>query len=206
MFGNASPVTSMPALPVKERRLGIIIIMSVLLALSGGINILLARKVSSLSLILEWERKLGVGTPAPPLIAHTSDGIPASITFSEHGLPTVLYVFSPQCIWCTRNLDNIKTIESSQKGRYRFIGLSMSSSSLKQYIASNNLSFPIYENPDERSVAEFKLRGTPLTLVTSQAGIVIKNWYGAYSGNQQRDIEKFFGVTLPGIRMDELDK
>lgn len=189
---------------VKSKKLGTIIIMSVLLALSGGVNILLTRKVSSLRLGLEWERRLSVGASAPPIIAHTLDGTPTTIVFSGHTLPTILYAFSPQCVWCTRNLDNIKVIESALKGKYQFIGLSMSETLLEKYIANNNFSFPVYKNLDERSIADFRIRGTPLTLVISQDGKVVKNWYGAYSGDQKREVENFFGVNLSGVKMDKL--
>jgi hypothetical protein len=186
----------------KEKKLGTIIIMSILLALSGGVNIQLARKVSSLRSILDWERRLSIGVSAPPLLAHTLDGTPATISFSGRDLPTILYVFSPQCVWCTRNLDNIKTIESSLKGKYGFIGLSMSDSLLERYIASNDLSFPVYKKPDQRSVTDFRLSGTPITLVISPDGKVLKNWSGAYSEGQKRDVEHFFGITLPGVKME----
>jgi hypothetical protein len=189
---------------VKREGLGTIIIMSVLLALSGGVNILLARKVYSLRSILDWERRLSIGASAPPIIAHTLDGTPTTITFSGHTLPTILYVFSPQCVWCTRNLDNVKFIESTLNGKYQFVGLSMSDTLLENYIANNNLSFTVYKNPDERSVSDFRLRGTPVTLVISQDGKVVKNWYGAFAGNQKRDIENFFGVNLPGVKMDKV--
>ncbi|MBO0859398.1 MAG: hypothetical protein J2P21_13135 [Chloracidobacterium sp.] len=91
----------------------------------------MARKVSSLTLTLDWERRISVGASAPPLLAHTLDGNPTTITFSDRTLPTILYVFSPQCVWCMRNLDNIKTIESSVKGKYQLIGLSISNKLLE---------------------------------------------------------------------------
>jgi hypothetical protein len=187
---------------VKSKRIGLIIIMSVLLASSGVVNILLAREVSSLRLAFQSRGELGIGDSVQPIIAHSLDGTPATITFSGHALPTILYVFSPQCVWCTRNFDNIKAIENGVKGKYRFIGLSMSTISLEEYITGNNLSFQVYKEPDPRSIIDFKLSGTPQTLVISQDGKIVKNWYGAYSGDQKMDVEKFFGTSLPGVRMD----
>jgi hypothetical protein len=201
MFKRTASVIFKLSSYVKSKRIGLIIIMSVLLTSSGVVNILLARKVSSLRGALQSKRELVVGESVKPLIAQSLDGSLATIAFSGNTLPTILYVFSPQCIWCMRNFDNIKTIEGSVKGRYRFIGLSMSALSLEQYISDNNLSFPVFKEPDRRSIIDFKLGGTPQTLVVSQDGKVVKNWQGAYSGDQKKDVENFFGINLPGIEI-----
>jgi peroxiredoxin len=203
MFRRTASIIFKMGSYVKSKRVGLIIIMSVLLALSGVVNILLARELSSLKLALQSKRELSVGDSVQSIIAHSLDGTPATIEVSDHTLPTVLYVFSPQCIWCTRNSDNIKAIENSLNGKYRFIGLSMSAVSLEEYITSSNLSFPVYKEPDRRSIADFRLGGTPQTLVISPDGKVVKSWHGAYSGDQKKDVENFFGVNLPGIRMDK---
>jgi hypothetical protein len=206
MFRRASSIIFKLGSYVKSKRIGLIIIMSVLLASSGVVNILLAREVSSLRLALQSRRELSVGDSVQPIVVHSLDGTPATITFSDHTLPTILYVFSPQCVWCTRNFDNIKAIENGLNGKYRFIGLSMSAVSLEEYITSNNLSFPVYKEPDQRSIIDFKLGGTPQMLVISQDGKVVKNWHGAYSGDQEKDVENFFGISLPGISIDKLLK
>jgi hypothetical protein len=203
MFKRTASIIFKLSSYVKSKRIGLIIIMSVLLTSSGVVNILLAREVSSLRLNLHSKSELGIGDSVQPIIAHSMDGIPTTIALSDHTLPTILYVFSPQCMWCTRNFDNIKAIEKGVNGKYRFIGLSMSAVSLEQYITDNNLSFPVYKEPDRRSIIDFKLGGTPQMLVISKEGKVVKNWHGAYSGDQKKDVEGFFGVDLPGIRMDK---
>jgi hypothetical protein len=38
-------------------------------------------------------------------------------------------VFTPQCSWCLRNLDNFKTLVESDKAQYGVIGLSLSEDS-----------------------------------------------------------------------------
>ncbi len=204
MFRSYSSVIFKLGSYVNSKRQGTIIIMSVLLTLSAGVNILYAYKVSSLrKTIVVLRSEIGAGESVEPFIAHSLAGTPTPIAFSDHALPTILYIFSPQCGWCTRNLDNIKAMESTLKTKYRFIGLSMSDTSLEEYIASNNFSFPVYKNPDVISRAALRLGGTPHTLVISQDGKIVKNWHGAYSGDQKNDVEKFFGISLPGVRMNE---
>ena len=54
------------------------------------------------------------------------NGEPSSITYQGDGLPTILYIFSPRCLWCASNLENAKALASGTNGRYRFIALSLS--------------------------------------------------------------------------------
>lgn len=186
----------------KTKDLGIGVAMTVLLLCSAGVNALLLARVSSLKSRLEWETRVAIGAPAPPLEAHTLEGSPTRIEFRGVALPTVLYVLSPQCIWCTRNLDNIKAVEEVSRGKYRFIGLSLSDKLLDSYIARNSLPFPILKNPNERSVSDLRLRGTPITLVISNEGKVLRNWDGAFSGTQKSEVEEFFGIGLPGLKTE----
>ncbi len=188
---------------VKGKRLWLLSLMSVLLILSGVMNVLLNRKVLSLRSSLESLGKLGVGHSIQPIVAHGLDGSPAKIEFSNSKLPTVLYVFSPECVWCTRNQENFKAVVSALNGEYRIIGLSLSEASLESYVADNGFSFPVYKNIDESSKESLRLGTTPHTLVISPDNKVMKNWKGAYVGSQKEDVEQFFRIQLPGIKIDK---
>lgn len=188
---------------VQGKRLGLLSLMSILLILSGVMNVLLNCKVISLRSSLESLGKLGVGQSIQPIVAHGLDGSTIKIEFSNNKLPTILYVFSPECVWCTRNQENFKAVVSALDGKYRIIGLSLSDASLESYVADNDLSFPVYKNIDESSKEALRLGTTPHTLVISPDNKVMKNWKGAYVGNQKEDIEQFFQIQLPGIKVDK---
>ena len=101
-----------------------------LLVCSVSINLFLARKTNSLRsalLHVKAEDSLQVGTALPPIAAKGLDGRPATISYRSDELPTILYVFKPSCGWCTKNLQNIKALAERTKGKYRVIGLSLSS-------------------------------------------------------------------------------
>ena len=102
-------------------------------------------------------------------------------------------------MWCSRNLDNVKKLFSEAKAKYQFIGVSLSSESLKEYILQSGLEFPVYSDLAGQSATVYK-GGTPRTLVVSADGFILKSWVGAYAGDLQREIEEYFNTRLPGIR------
>ncbi|MBK9313404.1 MAG: hypothetical protein IPM55_04015 [Acidobacteria bacterium] len=176
------------------------ILLMLLLFLSGAMNILLSAKVNSQKheLVSAREWGFGVGRTAQPLRAHNLNGVPASVPLTGDVMPTVVYVYSPQCIWSSRNIDNINTLIRETKGKYKFVGLALSDASLDQYILKNNLSIPTFKMPDKCSKGDLRVVGTPQTIVLSKKGQILKNWYGAYSGSLKTEVENYFGLTLPG--------
>jgi peroxiredoxin len=177
--------------------------LTIMLGVSLVTNLLLAYKIKRLNESLEAltapPPALQIGVTVAPIKAHGLDGQPAVISYAGGAQPIVLYVFTPQCSWCARNLANLKTLLAQKQGAYRFVGLSLTDKDLNEYVAKNQLSCPVYFNPAEEALREYKLGSTPQTIVISSEGKVLKNWVGAYTGEQQMEVEQFFGISLPGI-------
>lgn len=176
-------------------------ILTLLLACSVFINLLLARKVSQLQQFIfevSSEGRLEIDSRVPPIEARDVDGNPVFINYTGSERPTVLYVFTPQCDWCTRNLANVRTIANHAGERYRFVGLSLSSDQLREYISRNNIDYPVYTELPDSVRSAYMLGGTPQTIIVSAEGRVIKNWMGAYSHGLRQDVEEYFRVRLPG--------
>lgn len=173
-----------------------------MLAVSLAVNLLLAYKVRTLSDSLSEltaPPAVPVGTTVSPIKAHGLDGQTHVISYGDGDRPVVLYVFTPQCPWCARNLANLRTLLAREGGNYRFVGLSLTDKDVRDYAAQNQLDLPVYFNPSDEAAREYKLGSTPQTIVISREGKVLKNWLGAYTGPQQAEVEEFFGVSLPGI-------
>jgi peroxiredoxin len=176
-----------------------------LLLASVSLNMVLAHRLWSfthLQSIGASERLLKVGTTVPSITAKGVDGRQQVISYQGTPQPTVLYVFTPPCSWCARNMDNFKALIDKQRGQYRFIGLSLSEGTLAEYIAKNELKLPIYSGLSPETLKTYKLGSTPQTIVISPEGRVLQNWMGAYVGAQKSQIEAFFRVSLPGLRTD----
>ena len=85
---------------------------------------------------------------------------------------------------------------------YRFIALSLTDKDLKKYIADKQIDIPVFAKPTEEARQQYRLGSTPQTIVISPEGKVMENWLGAYNGAGQVEIEKFFGVNLPGLTIE----
>jgi hypothetical protein len=178
--------------------------MTVILSISLAANLLLAYKIKGLNNSLQAKAAppkplLPPGTKVAPIKASRLDGQQEIISYGESFQPVVLYVFTPQCQWCANNLANLKAILAQKQGSYRFVGLSLADKDLNDYVGKNKLDIPIYINPAKESQQEYKLGNTPQTIIVSPEGKVLQNWIGAYTGIVQNEVERYFGIKLPGL-------
>lgn len=178
-----------------------IVLISLLLC-SVVINVMLAQRVGQLRgamTHMKTEGRLVEGTSVPSIAALGLDNTPVTISYSESSLPTVLYIFTPGCSWCLKNLRNIKALAEHDCNEYRFIGLSLSEDNLREYVAHQNLNFPIYSGVSHEAVKAYRMSGTPQTIVISPEGQVLKTWAGAYVEDIRKEVEEYFHFNLPGI-------
>lgn len=173
-----------------------------LLVLSAITNILLVKKVKELRVTisaLKSEQSTVFGMQLPPLTAQDSSGQSVTIRFDDTEQPTLLYVFTPACVWCERNEDNIRSLANQTSERLRVIGVSLTHDGLVEYVGQR---FPPVKviKPDARTIAAYKLSGTPTTILVSPQGVVLKVWKGAYNDSIQRELEETFHIKLPGLR------
>ena len=171
-----------------------------LLVISVALNVALARRNKALRtalLSVKAEQSLPIGSSLPPIeafdLAHNLQVLKYDPTTS----PTVFYVFSPQCGWCAKNASNLRVLSERIKGRYRLIGLSLSSAGVEEYVAQQGMDFPVYTNLSPQSVAAYRLGGTPATIVVSPEGKLLREWKGAYMGDAKPQIEEYFDVSFP---------
>jgi len=143
--------------------------------------------------------KLSPGVTVQPITATSLSGKQETISYADYGKPTVFYVFSPTCIWCDRNNQNINAIVSLKGASFRFIGLSLADNGLQEYVESHHLSFPVFKDLTPESIQMLGLGATPHTIVISPDGHVLKNWVGAYDKSVHSQVEEFFNVRLPGL-------
>jgi peroxiredoxin len=139
-----------------------------------------------------------VGETLPALEAHRFGGPDESMEFGSGQRPTVFYVFSPDCKWCARNLDNVRQVVSAAKDTHRIVGISLDPE-VGEYLNRVRFDFPVYVKPSAAVFTAYRLGPTPLTLVVSPEGKVLKSWVGAYLGDSKKEVEEYFKVKLPGV-------
>jgi hypothetical protein len=128
----------------------------------------------------------------------TVDGRHVSLDFND-SRTTVLYILSPSCGWCRKNEANIKTVSAAAASRFRFVGLSLVSTNLKEYVAEGHAPFPVFALQSPEQAAKLGFGSTPTTLIVGPGNRVEKVWLGAYMRGNEKPIEQFFGVRLPGL-------
>ncbi len=177
-----------------------------LLLASLSLNVYLGwnvKRLKSMSRTMSAERQsppsVLEGTSVEPITAMNSGGKQETLTYAGYGKPTVFYVFSPSCIWCERNNQNINAIANLRGESFRFVGISLAEDGLSAYIESHHLTFPVYTHLTSESIQMLGLGSTPQTVVISPDGHVLKNWTGAYGASIQPQVEEFFDVRLPGL-------
>jgi hypothetical protein len=109
----------------------------------------------------------------------------------------LLYVFSPTCVWCERNLENIRTIVRV-RSNLRIVGVSLAPR-IKEYLHAKQLLFEAILEPTPTTVMAYRLLITPSTFLISSNGKVIRAWPGAYQGPVAVDVSRVLRVSLPGL-------
>lgn len=177
------------------RNLGSIIL---LLVLSGSLclNVALATKLRTALAPHVGGVKIGANLASVPVI--DSSGNRRHLRLDD-GRWSVVYILSPSCVWCARNLNNIRAMARGSGSKYRFIGLSTTSSKLSEYLKSTPLPFPVLAADSSRLPDGLDLSGTPQTIVVAPNGRVRKVWRGALQGAPRSDAEAFFHIALPGV-------
>ncbi len=186
----------------KQRMPSSILILTVLLSISACLNIFLASKVRELTdslIYIKGESSLKIGEKVPAISAKNLDGNTVTIAYDGRRKPLILYVFTPQCKWCYKNLQNVQTLANELHEKFDFVGLSLSTDQLKEYVTQHDLDFPVITDLPITTIQAYKLGGTPQTIVVSPDGEVLKNWVGAYQESMQKEVEDYFNIQMPGI-------
>lgn len=139
--------------------------------------------------------EIQAGEALPPIPASTLDGVPTFVPVSGD-LPTVLYVFSPECGWCSKNRENVIWLESKLRGRYRFVGISLTARGLREHMKEQPLPFPVYQNPSPGALAAYRLESTPQTILISRNGEFERAWSGAYVDDLKLEIQAYLTARL----------
>jgi len=145
-----------------------------------------------------------VGRKIAPLTGLSRSGTVKRLDWgSPDSRTTVIYAFSPTCVWCARNLPNLKALLAIPRSRLRIVGLSLSGQGLEDYLEVNGLQFDeVLHGVNSIDLVQDGLVATPTTMVVSAQGVVRKYWRGAYLQRSQPEVEAFFGLKLPGLKAE----
>jgi peroxiredoxin len=176
--------------------------MIALLILSACINIALAHKVKSQQMIIsdiKTDNRLRAGAIVSAIEGKNPEGELIKVDFAGKNKPTIVYVFTPGCAWCKRNLNNMKMLRQKTAAEYEFIGVSLAANGVAEYVKQHSIDYPVITDISPALRSEYKMGGTPTTLLISNDSRVLKVWTGAYDGALLSEIDRYFNLKLPGL-------
>lgn len=171
-----------------------------LLGISLAINVYLGWRIKILNASVQAVKNVRMpipGTKLASISVFSLDGAQTRFALDTGGQPTILYILSPTCSWCDANMENIRALSLATNQRYRILGVSIKNSGTKEYVQSKEFPFQVFVAEGEG--LGFHVSGTPQTIVIDSDGTVLQNWSGAYADKTKREIEAFFGVSIPGL-------
>jgi hypothetical protein len=143
------------------------------------------------------------GTRLPVLEGKSTEDQSMRVGF-DIGRPTLLYVFSADCRWCLRNAENIKSLARQRSSGYRFLGLAVRGDRTSVAKDQADLGFDVLREPTVATTQALRLGPTPMTILVSTSGAVVRVWTGAYDGRVADDMRRFFDVRLPGLTREQV--
>ena len=146
---------------------------------------------------LPAKRDALVNTSVPPLEVRDAGGAIRTLGVAKTAWKTVVYVYSPDCAWCVENASDVKFLAEHASRTWRFVGVSLASGGVPDFMRQREVSFPMYGEPSAETRSAYRMGATPQTIVVSPAGKVEKDWYGAYRGSVRTDVEAYFGLRFP---------
>lgn len=176
-------------------------LVSVILAVSVAMNVWLARQVGEQALRLSAmvaRPALAAGDALPDVTLLDQAGGRVRVSYGAAGMPTILYLLSPTCGWCNKNVEAVEELVRQTSGRYRAIGIALGDEAqLAKYPVK--YSFPVYHGLGDADARAYKVRSTPATIVVSPAGVVTHIWNGAFVGDTKSNVETTLAVRLPVV-------
>jgi hypothetical protein len=126
-------------------------------------------------------------------------GKPVTLDVGKSAKTTVLYVFSPHCVWCKRNLPNMRALMAAAGKRFDFVPISLDADGVSAYWAGIGARGAVYTEPSTASRSAYGFGGTPQTIVIGPDGKIVSDWSGAYTGPVLSEVSSTLGVKLPGL-------
>lgn len=176
-----------------------VIILSPLLVLSIALNALQGKRLVELrQSAADANPDLQVGAHAADLHVKDLSGRDMTLSLGARApKPKVLYVFSPSCGWCRRDVTAVNSLVRQISTKYDFVGLSLSTQGLREFTPKYHDAFPVYGDISAETASAYRLTSTPETIVVSPEGTILALWRGAYTGATKSQVEEFFSAKLP---------
>ncbi len=143
------------------------------------IIILLVIKINKMQIKPEFIDQLKEGETFLPLEVQSLDQKNHRLTFSNKDKPTLLFIFTTSCPYCSQNIPNWKKIYEENKNDYDVIGIGADElDKVKDYVYKNALPYEIFVPANIEFRKRYKISGVPQTIIIDTTSIIKKFWLG----------------------------
>jgi hypothetical protein len=126
----------------------------------------------------------------PPVHALSVQNDSLKLTYSPDDPYTLLFLFSPSCEACDKNIGFWNSLARERQADWLRI-VAFSSGSLAEageFLARNEFVVPTLAVTDESLLAPYKGDVVPQTVLISPVGVVLKSWPGSLDAGRQLEI------------------
>lgn len=156
-----------------------------ILVLFGVIIILLVIKINKLQVKPEFIEQLKEGESFLPMDVQSLDGTLNELIFSNKLNPTLLFIFTTTCPYCSQNIPNWKRIYEQNKDKYEIIGIGADElDNVKEYANENKLPYKIFVPVDKDFRKKYKISGVPQTIIVDTNNRIKKLWLGKLNNSE----------------------
>ncbi len=151
------------------------------------------RHLAALNRVYEADLHIDVGAKVPPLSGSAADGTPTIVTYNPGHPKTLLLVYERSCAECGLNwLSWQRLLNKIDPTRVRAVAVSMDAAGLsRQYIEQVGLTKArTVLLPDFQSIAMYRFRYTPQTILIGSDSKVEGIWSGLLDPHQLGDITR----------------
>jgi peroxiredoxin len=141
-----------------------------------------------------------IGSVVPALSGFDIYGKEFTLEYANDSRKAILFIFSPDCGFCTKNMPNWKKIiDRVDRRSYHLVAVSIKSESsgVKEYVDQQGLSgLTILTEVNLKNKLSYEMRATPQTLVIDHGGRVEKVWTGVIEAEEWQDVERTLNLKL----------
>ncbi len=149
------------------------------------IIILLVIKINKMQIKPEFIDQLKEGETFLPLEVQSLDQKNHRLTFSNKDKPTLLFIFTTSCPYCSQNIPNWKRIYELKKDDYDIIGIGADElGNVEDYADVNSLPYNIFVPIDKEFRKKYKISGVPQTIIVDTDARVRKFWLGKLNNSE----------------------
>ena len=143
------------------------------------IIVLLVVKINKMQAKPEFIDQLKEGETFEPMEVQSLDQTKYKLAFSNKDKPTMLFIFTTSCPYCSQNIPNWKKIYEQKRNDYDIIGIGADElNKVKDYAKENDLPYKVFVPLDKEFRKKYKISGVPQTIIVDKRSIIKSYWLG----------------------------